>query len=242
MPPQDFLLVQLEERLMMWASPKTGRLPSERELAQRLEVSRPELRKALGVLETQGRIRRQVGSGTFLSPTAETAREVADRTVLRTSPRVAMEARFTIEPQLAWLAAQNATPHQIAELRGLCAEMRAAASWEAYAELDWRFHNLIGKATENVLLDEVQQLLNLVRRRVVWGDLDTSSPHPPEAYHSFEEHEAIVAAIEIHNPEVAAAAMRRHLDATRQRLLTAGGPGAAGVRGLASAAGQPAAG
>ncbi|MDB5429995.1 MAG: FadR family transcriptional regulator [Caulobacter sp.] len=231
MLPHDLLLAELEDRLALWASPKTGRLPSERELAQRLAVTRPELRKALGILETQGRIRRQVGSGTFLTPTGETAPEIADRTVLRTSPRVAMEARFTIEPQLAWLAAQNATPQQIAELRRLCTEMQAAESWEGYAELDWRFHNLIGKATENVLLDEIQQLLNLVRRRVVWGDLDTSSPRPPPGYHSFKEHEAIVAGIEAHSPDAAEAAMRRHLDATRQRLLTGATAGAAEAEG-----------
>jgi DNA-binding FadR family transcriptional regulator len=214
------VLSRLEESIRLWASPNTGRLPSERDLAARLGVGRPELRKALGVLEDQGRIVRYVGKGTYLSPDARTSDEIADRTALRTSPRAAMEARLLLEPQLARLAAQNATAEQILEFGQLCEGMRAAESWDAYAELDWRFHNLIAEATSNVLLIEIQRLMNLVRRRVVWGDLETPAPKPLADYHSFAEHQAIVEAIKTRNGDAAAKAMRQHVDATRQRLLS----------------------
>jgi DNA-binding FadR family transcriptional regulator len=213
------LLTRLEECVAREASPRTGRLPSERSLAQSLGVGRAELRKALGVLEGQGRIRRHVGRGTFLTGGPETAHEIADRVSLKTSPAAAMEARLLVEPGLVSLAAEKATPEQIIELRRLCAEMRAADSWDAYAELDWRFHNMIAAATGNILLTEIQQLLNQVRRNVVWSDLDTPPPRPRPDYHSFAEHEAIVAGIAGRDPRAAAAAMRRHLEATRERLL-----------------------
>lgn len=213
------VLNRLEEGIALWASPSTGRLPSERELASRLGVGRPELRKALGVIEEQGRIVRHVGKGTYLRPQAETPHEIAERTALKTSPRAAMEARLAIEPQLAKLAAQNATAEQIMELGNLCVRMKAAASWEDYAELDWRFHNLLAEATGNILLIETQRLLNLVRRRVVWSHLETPPPRPSPEYHSFEEHEAIVRAIGERNGDAAAAAMQVHIEGTRQRLL-----------------------
>ena len=216
---QNTVLAKLEECIPLWSQPSTGRLPSEREIASRLGVGRQELRKALGVLEDQGRIVRYVGRGTFLAPSPEGAQELADKAALRTSPRAAMEARLVIEPQLARLAAQNATPEQILEFGRLCEAMKAAETWDGYAELDWRFHNLIAEATGNNLLIEIQSLLNLVRRRVVWGYLETPPPGPPRDYHSFAEHEAIVAAIAARSGEAAAAAMRRHVDGTRQRLL-----------------------
>ena len=223
----ETLLAEIEASIGTLASPKSGRLPSERILSQRLGVSRPHLRKVLGVMEEQGRIQRHVGRGTFLVSLPETPREVVDRTALKTSPRAAMEARQAIEPKLAWLAAQNATLEQTRELQRLCAAMEAAKSWDEYAELDWRFHNVIAQATANVLLIEIQQLLNSVRRRVVWDDLDTSSARPPPAYHSFAEHKAVVAAIAAHNPAAAMAAMQSHLEGTQQRLLNGSAPGTA---------------
>jgi len=219
MASETGLLARLEECVAREASPRTGRLPSERSLAQSLGVGRAELRKALGVLEGQGRIQRHVGRGTFLTAMRETANEIADRVSLKTSPAAAMEARLLVEPGLVSLAAEKATPEQIIELRRLCAEMRAVDSWDAYAELDWRFHNMVAAATGNILLTEIQQLLNQVRRNVVWNDLDTPPPRPRPDYHSFAEHEAIVAAIAGRDPRGAAAAMRGHLEATRERLL-----------------------
>jgi DNA-binding FadR family transcriptional regulator len=219
MASETVLLARLEECVARAASPKTGRLPSERSLAHSLGVGRAELRKVLGILEGQGRIQRHVGKGTFLTAMQETANEVADRITLKTSPAAAMEARLLIEPELVSLAAEKATAEQIIELRRLCAEMKSADSWETYAELDWRFHNMIAAATGNILLTEIQQLLNQVRRRVVWGHLETPPPRPQPDYHSFAEHEAIVAGIAARDPRAAAAAMRRHLEATRERLL-----------------------
>ena len=58
MVSESALLARLEESVAREASPKTGRLPSERSLAHSLGVGRAELRKALGVLQDQGRIRR----------------------------------------------------------------------------------------------------------------------------------------------------------------------------------------
>src|SRR5260221_36975 len=117
MPSETVLLARLEECVAREASPKTGRLPSERSLADSLGVGRAELRKALGILEGQGRIKRQVGKGTFLTAAQETAAEVADRIILKTSPAAAIEARLLIEPELVSLAAEKATPEQIIELR-----------------------------------------------------------------------------------------------------------------------------
>lgn len=220
----ETLLAEIEASIASWASPKSGRLPSERALARRLGVSRPHLRKVLSMMEEQGRIQRHVGRGTFLKSLPESPAEVVERTALKTSPRAAMEARQAVEPQLAWIAAQNATLEQIRELQRLCSAMEASRSWEEYAELDWRFHNVIAEATANVLLAEIQHLLNSVRRRVVWEDLDTSSVRPPSGYHSFAEHAAVVAAIAAHKPAAAKAAMQAHLDGTQQRLLNGHSP------------------
>ena len=193
------------------------RLPAERELAEKFCVSRAELRKALAVLEDEGLIRRHVGKGTFVTSLASGL--VADGEIAgRTSPLAAMQARYAIEPELARLAALNATPVQILKMRQLTKDMRKADSWDAYADLDWQFHNVIAEATGNVLLIEIQRLLNDVRRYVIWSNLEKQRAAPPTDYHSFDEHEQIVAAIERRDSAGAMQAMLTHLGGTKSQL------------------------
>jgi DNA-binding FadR family transcriptional regulator len=196
-----------------------ARLPPERELAKKFCVSRAELRKVLAVLEAEGQIQRHVGRGTFVVRPPEDSRPNGEDIAARTSPLAAMQARRVVEPELARLAALNATSAQFVEMRQLCSEMRRVPTWEAYAELDWQFHNLIAEATGNVLLVEIQRLLNGVRRFVVWGNLIKRAAGPPADYHSFAEHEEILAAIQARDGDRAMRAMLSHLGRTQSQLI-----------------------
>ena len=104
------------------------RLPPERTLADTLATSRPALRKALAVLEAEGRILRQVGRGTFTTtPPTQDFVGLAALTA-RTSPHDAMMARLALEPELANLAALHATPLDIRQLQDLAARIRAVTT------------------------------------------------------------------------------------------------------------------
>src|ERR1700682_2147823 len=103
-----------------------ARLPPERELAKKFRVSRAELRKVLAVLEAEGQIQRHVGKGTFVVHPPEDSKPNGEDIAARTSPLAAMQARRVVEPELARLAALNATSSQFIEMRKLCSEMRRA--------------------------------------------------------------------------------------------------------------------
>ncbi|NJR80610.1 FadR/GntR family transcriptional regulator [Sphingomonas corticis] len=195
------------------------RLPPEREMAEQFCISRAQMRKALAVLEGEGQIRRHVGRGTFIVSDAAPTTLAGEEIAARTSPLAAMQARRVVEPELCRLAALHATSAQIEELRTLCTRMRASATWEEYAGLDWRLHNVIAEATGNVLLVEIQELLNGVRRYVVWGHLVKRPAGPAEDYHSFAEHERIVAAIAARDGKGAMAAMLAHLQETHRQMF-----------------------
>jgi DNA-binding FadR family transcriptional regulator len=194
------------------------RLPPERLLANELGVSRNEIRKGLSFLEREGLLSRQVGRGTFVSATQP---KPSDEDGLKrgTSPREAMEARLLLEPELAGLAALNATFSQIEEMRETAALARRSKTWAAYEELDARLHRVIAAAAGNRLLLAVHQIVNDVRRAVIWKRLDTRPLGPPDGYSSFEEHDAIVSAIEGRDRNGAMEAMRSHLRTTSERLF-----------------------
>lgn len=213
------LLAQLRDWLSAAVLPENGRLPPERALAARFEVTRAELRKALAVLEAEGRLSRHVGRGTFLSPARGPSRSRIDELAEVITPREAMQARVVLEPELANLAALNATTSQIAEMRTLCLHMRKAETWRDYETHNARFHNLIAEASGNRLLGEMHEIISGVRRKVIWGHLNVRPVGPSDDYHSFEEHDAIVEAIANRDRRGAADAMRRHLQSTISTLV-----------------------
>lgn len=196
-----------------------GRLPPERLIAAELGVSRTAVRKTLDRLEAEGRIRRHVGRGTFLRRADARPGPGTEAIERRTSPREAMQARLLIEPELAALAAVNASAEAIGTMRDLTVAMRGVVDWAGYERLDGAFHREIAEAAGNTLLLAVHDLVNHVRRAVIWAWLDTRPAGPPPDYSSFAEHEAILGAIARRDRSGAAEAMRAHLRTTRGRLI-----------------------
>jgi DNA-binding FadR family transcriptional regulator len=212
-------LSRLRAYLAQIEMPLDSRLPPERELAESLGVTRAGLRKALAVLEGENQIWRHVGKGTFIgSRPIESMADVAAIT-RRTNPAEVMRTRLVLEPEVARMAALNATSAHIAEMRLCMQRTREAQTWRQYEAWDNRLHRVIAESTQNSLLLALLDTLNAVRRAVVWGRLRADKVKPAPNHHSFDDHEAIVAAIEDRDMNRAAAAMRGHLENVERNLL-----------------------
>jgi DNA-binding FadR family transcriptional regulator len=222
-PPPDTSPAAVLARLRVYLAgaelPVDSRLPPERVLAERLGVPRTALRKALAVLEAEGQLWRHVGKGTFVGtrPVA-TAADIA-AIVRRTNPGEVLRTRLLVEPHVAALAAVNATPAHVAEMRACLARSRSAATWRQYESWDHRLHRTIAAATQNALLLALADTLSAVRRAVTWGRLREHEVRPAPDHHSFAEHEAIVDAIEERDVERARDWMRRHLEHVERNLV-----------------------
>jgi DNA-binding FadR family transcriptional regulator len=196
------------------------RLPPERQLAASLGLTRAELRKALAALQAEGQLWRHVGRGTFVGARPlDTVGDIAEM-ARRTNPGEIMRARQLIEPEIARVAALNATPAQIEEMRTITARARQAASWRHYESLDTRLHHLIAEATQNGLLVGLLDTLNAVRRMATWGRLRVQPVRPSREHHSFAEHDRIIDAIANRDRTAAANAMREHLETVERNLLS----------------------
>jgi DNA-binding FadR family transcriptional regulator len=212
-------LTQLRAFLAQRQLPADGRLPPERKLCRLLGVTRTALRKALATLEAEGQVWRHVGKGTFVgSRPVEELTDVAKITG-RTNPVEVMRARLLVEPEIARLAALNATGRDIEEMRLCMAKSRAADTWRQYESWDNRLHRVVAESTQNHLLLALFDMLNSVRRAVAWGRLRHNKLRPDPDHHSFAEHEALVDAIAERDMDRAAEAMRRHLDSVERNLL-----------------------
>jgi len=211
--------VQLQAYLAQTDPAAGSRLPAERELCESLGVTRGDLRKALAVLEKDGRIWRHVGKGTFIGQ--RPAEETIDISGIagRSNPADVMRARLILEPEIAREAALHATLDDIGAMRLSIAQTRAAATWRQYENFDNLLHRQIAQASRNTLLLGLFDVLNAVRRAVVWGRLRADGSRPPAGHHSFADHERIVDAIAERDLSGAAAAMRGHLQQVEERLI-----------------------
>lgn len=194
--------------------PVGTRLPAERDLTDRFGVSRPTVREAMIALEMQGLVEARKGSGVFVMAGPQE----------RTQPELdigafeIIEARRLLEGEVAAVAATEIGDAQLAELRGLLADM-AQEDEVAAEDADRRFHIAIAEATGNaVIIASVTDFWDMrfrspLAREVLSkaGSLGTES--------RLAEHGRILQALEARSPAEARSAMRDHLGRVIDHLL-----------------------
>lgn len=197
-----------------------NRLPAERQLSEKLGLSRGKLRTALAQLESEGLIWRHVGRGTFIGP--KPVLNLTDIEYLNhnSRPTDVIEARLAMEPQMAKLAALHGNKSNFSEMHRCIRMSKKANEWREYESWDNNFHQAIAEATRNPLLISFFDTLNIVRRSTVWGQLRPTKL-PPKDFASFSEHNAIYEAIAGRDPDQAAAQMRLHLKSVQTRTYAA---------------------
>lgn len=218
MTVQAELILTLRGRLESGEFPDQRRLPNERDLARELKVSRNTLRRALGVLEAEGRLWRHVGKGTFAGARSDLDAPALAQLAHRTQPDEVMEVRLTLEPEIASLAARRATPADIAAMTRCLDKSTAAADIATFELWDGAFHRAIAQGAHNALLMALFDAVNAIRQEEVWGRLKRASLTPARKAHYCDQHRDCLAAIRDRDAHQAAQLMRHHLDVVRANL------------------------
>ena len=192
------------------------RLPPERELAQRLGVSRNSLKQAFVILEVQGMVDIRQGDGTYLLRVdqAEPIKVLLDRK--QRLPDV-LDAREALEAKLAELAALRRTDLDLNNMDAALETMREqVAAGELGAEGDRRFHAAMAVAGHSAVLE---QFYNALASQIS-ETRQESLRQPGRPAQSLAQHERIVAAVRAGDTVAAVAAVREHITAVSSvRLL-----------------------
>ena len=202
-----------------------SRLPTERQLAVSLGASRTSVRRALTVLEAEGRISREVGRGTFLreEPWAArngTAADQADGTEAGDgahpgqagfAPADVMTIRRLLEPPAMKLVVAWATTADFEEITRCLAGGERATSYDEFESWDLALHRSIMAASHSPLLTRLYAVLEEARHSRFWGDLKrrSASRERQRAYQA--DHAELVAALRARDADRAVEAMRAHL-------------------------------
>ncbi|WP_445658632.1 FadR/GntR family transcriptional regulator [Achromobacter sp. NCFB-sbj8-Ac1-l] len=206
---------QIAGRIRAGDFPHGGRLPSERELAEQLQVSRASIREALIALEIEGYVEVRVGSGVFVTASRDDAAP-ASPPQDEIGPFDLLEARMLIEPECAALAAQQGTEAQLAAIRKAHEGMSLTDTPGLH---DREFHRAIAAACGNAALaSSVAHLWDLSLASPVFSRMQDYFVNTKVWAVAHAEHQRILTAILARDPIRARHAMHAHLIGILARL------------------------
>lgn len=193
------------------------RLPAERDLAQRLGVSRASVKQAIVVLEVQGLVETRHGGGSYLLHDTLDVEPVEQLVARRQRLPDVLDAREAIETKLAELAAARRTAEDLDALEAALNHMRAEIDAGGHGtEGDRRFHAAVTAAARSTLLAEFMRSIS----EQIAESRAESLRQPGRPHRSLRQHQAIFDAISLGDPARAATAMRRHVrTVAKVRLL-----------------------
>lgn len=197
------------------------KLPTEREVSERFNVSRTIVREAMVMLEVEKLIEVKKGSGVYVIRTpelneAESAVEFRD-----VGPFELLQARQLIESGIAEFAAQQATKQDIARLRQILDKEKELLlqNVEDYSA-DKEFHLALAEITCNdVLIQTQEQLWNHRFNNAMWIQLHQRILQKDIHHLWVKDHELILNAIQRKSPALARKAMWQHLENVKEKLF-----------------------
>jgi GntR family transcriptional regulator, transcriptional repressor for pyruvate dehydrogenase complex len=193
------------------------RLPSERELAAQMRISRPTLREAIKLMTEAGvlEVRRGQSGGIFV------ASELVPRELVRTRQEIrfsevagVLEARRLLEPRVAQLAAVHASEEDFAAMsqtierkRELAASDDFLRNEDLFLQLDLKFHLAMARATRNGTI--VSLMRSLLRHLEIARDMAMHAPLVPDW--TIDIHERTLSAIRAADFPLIESVMDEHL-------------------------------
>lgn len=198
------------------------RLPSERALVERFQVSRASIREAISSLEMMGLIEVRSGEGTYI-------RQVNMDSVVaplawmlfieKDSDRELYEARKILEVQAAGLAAARAEEDELLEMFEALEIMRLDLDNNRLGEeADLRFHYAIAKATHNKILFRLMNTISDTMQKALQTSRSKLYEEKSSPERLYKEHYAIYEAIKEHNAANAQQSMLDHLVGVEKQL------------------------
>ena len=191
-----------------------ARLPSERALAERFDVSRTLVREAIIVLEIQGAVEVRGGSGIYVCvPAAAPSRSTTFAPPTGPGPFELLRARCLIESEIAAVAAETRKDADLDSIFAALAAMREHMHDKAANEAaDRLFHLRIAESTGNSVLLQMVTALWDHTKAPIWSQMESHFHTPALRQASQDDHQRVFTALLERNAEAARAGMRAHIE------------------------------
>jgi len=230
----EFTSLQRQDRLSAQAAeqiahmildqklPLGARLPSERQLAEALGVSRTVVREAIRLLEARKLLAVQAGSGAVVlgvgpAPVTESLTMLISQADSKVSFDDLQAVRNVLEVATAGLAAEHAAPADLQQMESALDKMSHAGAVEEQIQGDYDFHLAVARATQNQVFVLLLQALNDIVVKTWRSYWEKHPPTSPADFNAADAHESdlyhyqILDAIRRHDVETAKQSMSQML-------------------------------
>ena len=219
----EIILEQLEDLILSGTLEPGQKLPGERLLSEKFGASRNSVRVALKLLDFMNLLEVRPGSGVYVSSRQHLNQATLNShwsALLKQHPLMDLiEARRGIEPFITGLAARNATDMEIHEMEDDLSMMEADIMKQGkvvqYASL---FHEILFRSSHNLILAQIGMMLN----NLMDESKKVSLSNWEKSKQSLEDHQGILDAVKLHDPDLAEERMLVHLDGVKTHLIEAG--------------------
>ncbi len=216
------LVEALADRIRSGKIEAGAQLPTEAAVMEEFGVSRTVVREAISKLQASGLVQTRHGIGTFVIGLGDTPgfRIAPEHYATLRDVISVLELRLGIEPEAVALAAQRRTAANLKALRGaLDALKEAVEAGRDAVGADFQFHIEIARATQNAHYADLMTSLGatIIPRARLQGAEAVSGARQDYLRGVNIEHEQIFDAIQRRDPDAARAAMRAHLENSRER-------------------------
>ena len=200
------------------------RLPTERELASDLDLTRTMIRNAMALLEDEGVVSREVGRGTFLRAdprnglTSGIHFSLHRSVAVDVSPADVMTARKLIEPAAIASIVENATINDFDEIERCLRGNENSVDYDDVEMWDLALHRAIIRAAHNPLMASMYSLVEEARQGATWGNLKRRDDSEERRINYCRQHRAIAEALRNRDGRAAREAMQEHLDTIEANL------------------------
>ncbi|MCY8233349.1 FadR/GntR family transcriptional regulator [Priestia endophytica] len=202
-------------------SPGT-KLPTEMELAAQFGVSRVPIREALSVLRASGVISSKQGGGSYVEEATSKAllQGIKIENEDMENIKFLFEMRKALEPESAFLAATRRTPEQLERMKEILGrlEKESVAEGKSGMEADIEFHRSIVMATHNPVMIQTIENLSILYEKALKITLQPNTELEHKRRSVYREHQRIVEAIELEEPELARVQCLIHLRNAEKKL------------------------
>jgi Transcriptional regulators len=209
------LVEQIQGMIIDGTLKKGDRLPTERDLAAQLNISRTSVREALRALEVIGLVESRQGDGNFIRQNFEGSlfQPLSTMFMLEESkPKDILDLRRIIEVETAGLAAVNIDQNKLDYIKLLVDHMSNTNDEDVNVNLDSEFHYTIARASGNFLFINILNVISNLMENFIKDARGMILSNKENSKELNKQHEDIYLALETHDLKAAQEAMRRHFE------------------------------
>ena len=194
------------------------KIPTEIELMKMLEVSRSTIREAVKLLISRNILESRQGAGTFVSKKRGIPNDPLGISFFKYDASLVLElveVRLIFEPEIAALAAVNATQEQINKMKDICSRTEELIrQGEIYYREDLMLHHAIAAGSGNRIIEHLVPIIHSSIRQSILATSDSLKKE------TIIYHRRCVEAIAAHDFQSARLAILMHLNINREYLLS----------------------